>query len=595
MSKKNIIFISIIIIIIVLTIATLVSITISNTSKVNENSGNQQVTISDIEYDYEDTDIEWKNSEYTDIKLNNKSVNITKAGTYHITGTIEDGNIMVNVNNTDLVRLILDNVSINCKDSSAINVESAKKVIIITAEDSVNTLIDGSSYSTQDEPDAALFSKDDLVITGAGTLNITGNYLDGIVSKDSLEIVNTTVNINANDDGIRGKDYVGIKNSNISVKANSDGVKATNDTDAEKGYIQIKDSKITIEAGEDGIQAETVVSINGGNFEITTGGGSQNSSVKEEWGMWSNKQIVNPMSKTTTSVDETSAKGIKGISQIIIEDGTFTIDSSDDSIHSNGIIKINGGVFEISSGDDGIHADESIVVNNGKFSINKSYEGIEASKIEINNGEISLVASDDGINVAGGNDSSSISGRPGQNSFSTDSDRNLTINGGKISINSIGDGIDINGSGYINGGTILVDGPSSDGNGALDYDGEFIVTAGTFIATGSNGMMQSPTSNSTQYSIAYVYSTKQESQSTVSLKNSDGEEIVSFSPSKNYACVVISSEKLKKNEKYIIYTNGEEVEEITVSNIVTTNGTNSMGMQPGMKQTGGKQPGGKTY
>ena len=584
-NKKNLkyIIIAVALIAIAITIVTISIISKRNGQEQNSQEQQKNIDIS-IEYKAEEEDTNWRQSSYEDIELNS-SINITKSGTYHLTGNIENGNITVNAGDEDLIRLVLDNVNITCNYSSAINVENAKKVIIIVQEGTINTLIDGSAYLTQDEPDACLFSKDDLVINGTGILNVNANYLDGITSKDDLKIIGTTINVNANDDGIKGKDYVGMKNANITVNAKSDGIKSTNDTEIDKGYIVIENSNINIESEQDGIQAETSVKIIDGEFNIKTGGGSANSSISEEWGNWGMRDKgMNPMNitKNTTIEDEVSAKGIKGNTGILIESGSFNIDSSDDSIHSNGTIVINNGTFEISSGDDGMHSDESLVINNGEINISKSYEGIESSKIEINGGTIDLIASDDGINIAGGNDSSSINGRPGQNEFSSNSEQILTINDGSVSINADGDGIDINGSGYINGGTVIVNGPTNDGNGALDYSGKLEVIGGELIAVGSSGMMQTPSNSSTIYSISYVYSEQQQANTKISVKNSNNEEIISYTPSKIYSSTVISSNKLEKGKTYTIYSNDEKVEEITINNIVTSAGESS-----GMQMQGG--------
>lgn len=434
-NKKNLKYIIIAIFLIIIAIS--IVILSIKFDKNKEQKEQKNINVS-IEYDNEDEDINWKDEAYTDIQLED-SVNITKAGTYHLTGTLENGNIIVNAGDNDLVRLVLDNANITCNEASVINVENARKVIIIVEQGTTNTITDGSTYSsTEDEPDSTIFSKDDLVISGTGTLNVNANYLDGIASKDGLKIIGTTINVTSNDDGIRGKDYIGIKDANITIDAKSDGMKSTNDTNTEKGYILIENSNINIEAGEDGIQAETNLKIADGEFSIKTGEGSENSSTEEDWGNWNmrGKQFEPMNNSTTTDEDKTSAKGIKANTGILIENGNFNIDSSDDSIHSNETIIINNGTFEISSGDDGIHADESITINNGDINISKSYEGIESSKININGGNINLVASDDGINIAGGKDSSSINGRPGQNNFSSNSNQILTINDGYIVVDS---------------------------------------------------------------------------------------------------------------------------------------------------------------
>ena len=325
-------------------------------------------------------------------------------------------------------------------------------------------------------------------------------------------------------------------------------------------------------------------------FSIKTGEGSENASTEENWGNWNMRgKQFEQMNNSAANENETSAKGIKANTGILIDNGNFNIDSSDDSIHSNGNIIINNGTFEIASGDDGIHADESITINDGIINISKSYEGIESSKIDINGGNINLVSSDDGINIAGGNDSSSINGRPGQNNFSSNSDQTLTINNGYIVIDATGDGIDINGAGYINGGTVVVNGPTNSGNGALDYDSVFQVNGGTLIAVGASGMMQTPSSDSSIYSISYVYSNTQQANTKVTIKNSDDEEIISYTPSKNYESVIISTEQLKKGETYTIYSNEETVQEITINNIVTSVGNSNSGIQGGGMNKGQMQ------
>ncbi len=291
--------------------------------------------------------------------------------------------------------------------------------------------------------------------------------------------------------------------------------------------------------------------------------------------------MMNREHQTITTTDEVSAKAIKANVGILIESGTFNIDSSDDSIHSNGSIMINDGAFEIKSGDDGIHSDTSLAINNGEINISKSYEGVESAKIEINGGDIDIVASDDGINVAGGNDSSSINGRPGQNNFSSNTDQSLTINSGTITIDATGDGIDINGNGYINGGKTIVNGPTNSGNGALDYAGTFNVAGGELIAIGASGMMQTPSKDSTIYSISYVFSTTQEANTNIVVKNSSNEEIISVTSNKIFNSVVASSEKFINGKSYAIYSNGEKIDEITINNIVSSSGSSSMQMQGG--------------
>ena len=213
--------------------------------------------------------------------------------------------------------------------------------------------------------------------------------------------------------------------------------------------------------------------------------------------------------------------------------------------------------------------------------------------MEINGGAIDIIASDDGINIAGGNDSSSMGGRPGQNSFTYSSNCKLTISGGNIEVSASGDGIDVNGSAYMTGGSVLVSGPTSSGNGALDYDGVFEISGGTLLAAGSTGMSQAPSSGSSQYTIANTVGS-QTADTPVKLVDSSGKTTASFTPAKNYAHVVISVPEIKNGETYTLYAGDSEIETFTISSVISgdTSGGGMPGGSPGGGLDGGTPPSG---
>ena len=583
--------------------------------KTNNNYTQIDLTSTELNIEYDEKELTGEWSEYTGkivlngatvsiegngVSVSGNSINITKAGTYYLTGEIQDGNLVINAEDKDDVQLVLDNCSIISKNTAPINCINADKLTITLADSSKNTITDSDSYTKftdteSKEPDGAIFSKTDLVINGNGTLTINANYLDGIVSKDELKIINCNIEINSEDDGIRGKDNVVINGATIDVNSKGDGIKSTNSEDTSLGYIAIDGGKININSGSDGIQAETVLNISGNSdINIVTSG---NVSSSTNTGYYRNGY-----SGTSTSDDSSSSKGLKAGTEITIENGTLEIESTDDSIHSNGIIIIDNGTISMQSGDDGIHADTNIVINNGNINISKSYEGIESSYVEINDGIINIVSSDDGINIAGGNDNSSMDGRMGQNSFSTveDSNKKLVVNGGKISVNAVGDGLDSNGAIYVAGGTILVAGPTSGGNGSLDYTTGCYVSGGDIIIYGSTGMWQNPSSGSTQYCLTFAISGK--SGDEIILKDSSGNEIREFEAEKLYGAILISNNDLKNGETYELYVNGEKSGSLTVTNIINSSSSVSgnSGMQmdmPGginsgdiMNPGGGTQP-----
>ncbi|MGN1270176.1 MAG: carbohydrate-binding domain-containing protein [Clostridia bacterium] len=514
-------------------------------------------------------------------------ITINSAGTYYITGSISDGNIIIEANKNDEVQIVLDNASITSKYTAPINAKECSKLTITLADNSENTITDSETCTIftdteKSEPDGTIFTKTDLVINGNGKLIVNANYLDGIVSKDGLKIINSNIKINAKDDGIRGKDYVAINNANIDITSKGDGIKSTNTEDTELGYIALEGGTININSESDGIQAETILNISSSaTINITTIGevaSSNNINNGFNRGGYKGEYITQ---NSSTTEDSKSSKGLKAGSEITINNGNIEINSTDDSIHSNGIIVINNGTIKVSSGDDGIHADTNIAINGGNINIIKSYEGIESAYIEIDGGTISVVSSDDGINVAGGNDSSSMSGRQGQNSFSQvqSSDRKLVINNGDLFVNASGDGLDSNGSMYINGGNITVAGPTSTGNGALDYDGECIITGGNLIVYGSYGMWQNPSSTSTQYVL--TFQTSGNSGDLVSLKNNSGTEITSFKTEKAYGGITISNANIKKGNTYTLYVNGTSVGSLEANSIITSNASSAgREMQP---------------
>lgn len=565
MSKKSLtITIILISLVILVPVITYISTKLRNNTQTDGNNDDTVIVVATAEYDYNDLDDTWDSSTATEIDLNTYTgtIQITQSGTYHITGTLQDGNIYVKTDDTKDVKIVLDNVNITSSSTAPIYIENANKVVILLAEGSTNYLEDSSDMTTdtEGEPDGVIFSKDDLTINGTGNLIITANYADGIVSKDDLKIINGNITITSADDGIRGKDSVTIKDGTFNIIAKGDGIKSTNDTDTEKGNVIIENGTFNITATMDAIQTEQSLTITDGTFNLVSGNGKS----------------------TVSSTD--SMKALKCTNTISIEGGTFTINSLDDAIHSNNAIVINGGSYIINTGDDGIHADTSIIINDGDIDIQKSYEGIESSNIEINNAEISIIASDDGINIAGGNDQSAMGGRPGQNTYNTNADQYLTINSGNIYVNSVGDGLDANGSIYMNGGTVIIDGPTDNGNGALDYDGVFNITGGTLISAGSSGMLQTPSTTSTQYSVSVVSS--QSANTTITVKDSSGNEIISYTPTKTFASIVISTPEIKKGESYTIYAGNTAITTLTISNMVTSYG-NGGGMGGNQMQMGG--------
>ena len=524
--------------------------TASGTNNINNMSAVTEISTDDMDFEFsnKDTTYNYDESEGKTIANSEKAVKITAEGTYVVSG--EHESITVSAPDTAKVRIILKNATVSNTSGPAIYIENADKVFITAYKNTTNTLSDGTSYTgdfKDTNVDGAIFSKTDLTLNGEGTLNITGNYKCGAVSKDDLIICGLNLTVKSTGCALEGKDCVKIKDAAITVSSGGDGIRSTNTEKTNKGFVYIETGNIDITSGSDGIQAATVLKAANGNVKITAGGAAD---TKQNSG---DRNMPGFGGKTQTTDDEESTKGLKAGSLIVIDEGSFEVSSKDDSFHSNGDIEINGGSFTAATGDDGFHTDSNLIINGGSITVSRSYEGLEGQKVTVTGGNIDITASDDGINAASPSASgSSTDGRPGN----SDSNALITIGGGYILVNASGDGIDSNGNVAITGGTVLVSGPTDNGNAAFDYNGEATVSGGTVILCGSSGMAQGFSDKSEQASFMYTLDSSASAGSSVALTDEKVNVIASFIPAKQYNNIVITSPSLKNGSSYKLVIGG---------------------------------------
>lgn len=515
------------------------------------------------------------------------TVTITQEGVYIISGTLDDGQIIVNAPK-EKVQLVLSNADITCKTSSPLYIIDCDKTFLTLADGTENSVTDGEAYTLaegEDEPDAAVFSADSFTINGGGSLNVNGNYNDGIHSKDDIVITGGSITVNAVNNGIKGKDYVAVADGDITVISGGDGIKSTNIEDSTLGFVYIEGGSFDITADGDGIQAETVFTSLGGDYNIKAGGGSENASKShfDDFGggfggghgfdnddgfggfkgfdddgegfHGSDNDDAVPtdlafvqLAETTSDDTTVSTKGVKAGTEINVSGGSFNIDSADDTLHSNGNITLSGGSLTLAAGDDGIHADSEVNFTGSTVDITTSYEGVEAAVINVADGEISLKATDDGFNAGDG------TSQGGMGTYS--SGVSLNISGGLVYVNADGDGLDSNGDLTISGGTVIVDGPTNSGNGALDSNGELNVDGGLLIAAGSSGMAEYPGSSSAQNSVSCTFDSTFDGGTLVTLLDESGKEIICFAPAKSFDNIILSSPDIAAGGTYTFYTGG---------------------------------------
>lgn len=578
-----------------------------NTSATAENSDISDSSDTSEMFSDRDFEVEYDESESAFIQLNGDTVTcssdavqisgstitIMDEGTYILSGTLNDGMIIVDSEKTDKTQLVLDGATIHSETCAPIYILQSDKVFITTTDGSENILSNGGTFTAIDENsiDAVIFSKEDVTLNGLGTLVVTSPAGHGIVSKDSLTITSGSYDINCSSHALAGKDDVCIANGDFALVSGKDGIHAENTDDATTGFVYIRNGTYDISAEGDGISAAAYVQIEDGTFDIISGGGSSNASseTSDSWGdfMGGGKHqggkkggtkdgftggaedgstTTISTNTTDTSSDSTSIKGIKATTTLTINGGKFTINSADDSVHSNADVIINGGAFEITSGDDAFHADETLTITAGTINITESYEGLEGLHIDVSGGDITIVASDDGLNAAGGTDSSGTTGgrdgMMGGHGMSSSSNGSITISDGAINITASGDGIDANGTIDITGGYTIVCGPTQGDTATLDYDSSATISSGTFIGTGASGMAQT-FSNSEQGVIA-VSVGNQSAGTEIKLTDSDGNTVITYTPDLSFAVVILSSPDIITGETYTI-TVGSASGEFTAS------------------------------
>lgn len=513
------------------------------------------------------------------------TITITEEGVYVVSGTLEDGQIIVDASDSDKVQIVLDGVNINCETNAAIYVREADKVFITLAENSSNTLSGGNEYTQIDDNtvDGVIFSKSDLACNGTGSLTIEADYKHGIVSKDDLVITGGTYKITAADNGITAKDQLKILDGSFDIDAANSAVKAKNTDDTELGNIYIAGGVFTVKAEQDGFHATGSIVVDDGTITVNSGDDGFHA------------ELDTVIHGGTILVEE-SYEGLEG-KRVVVNGGDITVNASDD------------GVNAANSGDGGVNAassnnDSSAAVNSGDdVSISGAADGKEPQQMppDTENGSDMQPSQDfdpenalsdgnapqdfnPGNAPSDGDAPQMMQGGPGGGG---NSELYIKITGGTLTVSADGDGFDSNGSLLVTGGTTIVYGPTSDGDSALDYDGSAIVSGGILAAIGSAGMVESFDEASNQPVITYYCTETQSADTIITLTDSDGSALFTVTPEKAYASIVLTCPEMKLDATYTLAA-GTDNEEITLTDIITTAGTRSVKTMSDPE--GGKMP-----
>lgn len=381
-------------------------------------SGVSGYSVINHEFKKKDTDVSLKEAEQKTITLSNDGANIDctgakvenidgrvvltimEKGSYILTGTCQNGQVIIDSDENENVHLFFNGLDLSCKGSAPVYEKKCDKLIITLVKDSVNNLTEDSPIVYDDEekeaPDAVVYAEDKVVINGDGELNIFAKSCEGIHSTDDVILVSGNINIDAKDTGIRGKDKVVINQANININSAKDGIKSTNSKEEGKGFILVLGGNINISSAEDGIQAENELQITGGTISILSGSGKNAAPAKQVScrGLKAGKDIyVNGCGLRINACED----AIESAKTVIIDDGKLILEAGKKAIVGLDV-KVNGGSVSIDSKKDGISAEDtenpdasnsSFEQNGGTLYVNSGEAPVDAKgKIAFNGGTI---------------------------------------------------------------------------------------------------------------------------------------------------------------------------------------------------------------
>lgn len=493
----------------------------SDTAVVGYDSPNATITLSGSSGTISDTA---RGSSGTTVTINTKGIYLVKGSSENVTIVIDD------IKKSGVVYLVLKDVDMVSSSPACIFARSSDKVVVYAVGS--NTLTSTATTESVDSSSGTkisgvLCSKDDVTINGEANASLKiKSGLSGIVCKDDLKVTGSALTVEAGKKGFDANDSVRIGGGTISIESANDGIQVENSN--QTGYFHMQDGSLSIKAGYDGIDCQNsqgYISFVGGTANVFAPARGSNASKSSSY----------------------SQKGLKSAGRINVSGGTINVSSADDGIHGIGNVSISGGNVSVSSSDDGVHSDAGLKVSGGEISVTKAKEGFEATAVEISGGTISINSSDDGINAA-----STL-----RQSANLDLLGMIKISGGNVYIQAEGDGVDSNGNLYVSGGTLIIDGPTNNNNGALDK-GDAAgcvaeITGGTVLALGTT-------------SLAINFDSGTQCSALVNINGNAGAAITvndgsnfSHTTTKPFACAVYSSPFMKKGSTYTLTAGSRSV------------------------------------
>lgn len=580
-------------------------------------------------------DSAWEsNSVNVDLSSVEGDYDISQGGVYNLTGSLSG---MVYVNTDDTVKLVLNGVNIESTEGPAIFFENSEKGIVELAENSENTLTDSSNYSV--DAKSCIFSNDDLVIQGSGSLNVKANYNHGIASDDGIEVNSGNITVDSIGDSFHANNDITFLSGNINITSKEDGIQAEENVNISDGVFIINATgevtettdEMPMGGGRGGFGGNRPEMTEGTSGEMPQFNGERPEMPEGVTGNMPNREMPTPpdnngdmstppelpqgempdnmrggrgfdrngeMSEPNSNVAErpteaitvdeastetttdVSSKGIKADKSINISNGEITVNSNDHCIKAEENVVIDNGTITLNSTvGKGIKAVGDLTVNNGIINIDSKDEGMESKAImTINSGTINIKSDDDGLNAGGG------SGEVMIRDEAEAEGHKIILNGGEIYINSKCDSLDSNGIIEFNGSIVDIDGPTSGGDGSIDFGYSATVNDGTIFAVSSAGMVECPDGTENRNVLNITLDSQAAAGSKITIKNSQGQTVAEKTAAKEFQNIIYSSDSIVIGEEYTIYINDTETLSITPTSENTEYGNSDRGMGRGQRQ-----------
>lgn len=382
---------------------------------------------------------------------------LSQGGTYLLSGTLEDAQLVLDVPAGETVRLVLRGVDMHSEHGPVILSKGGCTVVLVLEDGTENTLTDGKSYlyTATAKQDAAVSVEGDLLLTGGGSLTVDAAHYDAILSRGALVMAQGSVTVTAWRDGLIGSKSLTVSGGRLSVTS---GVTALS-VPAQKsgqGDLTISGGQVTLISGGDGAAAAGSLSVTGGETLIVSGGGSENRSYgegSESWGLWGGLPQQSPQGEEPPIPERetpvaASAHGLSAGKSMNLSGGAVTLDCSDAALYSAGALLLSGSAVTVSGGDTALSAQGQLTLSAGDVTVLTARRGVAAEGMTVSGGTLSVSSAEEGLVLSGG--------YPSEETGTPSDARRMTVTGGTLSVCSGTHAADIAGSLFQSGGTVLL-------------------------------------------------------------------------------------------------------------------------------------------